>query len=108
VRELIDARRRAAGLSWTELAGRIGGPPARTLAALYGQHPLSAEEAARAAEILGLDAEQQQRLTEIPAQRIGPSFEIPADPTIYRFYEALGVYGERSAPSSTRSSATGS
>jgi cyanate lyase len=94
VRDLIDARRRAAGMTWTELATQIGGPPARTLAALYGQHPLTDDEAARAAELLELDAEQQQRLTEIPAQRIGSTFQIPADPTIYRFYEALGVYGE--------------
>ena len=66
LRTLIDSRRRAAGLSWTELVQRIGGPPARTLAALYGQHPLSAEEASRTAEILDLDADCRQQLTEIP------------------------------------------
>jgi cyanate lyase len=94
LRDLIDERRRSAGLTWTALAEQIGGPAAHTLAALFGQHPLSAEEADRAAEILGLDASQRGRLTEVPRARIGSSFEIPADPTIYRFYEALGVYGE--------------
>jgi cyanate lyase len=94
LRGFIDARRRAAGLTWTALAEQIGGPPAHTLAALFGQHPLLPERAARAAEILGLDDDQRVQLTEVPPARIGASFEIPADPTLYRFYEALGVYGE--------------
>ena len=93
VQERIDAARRAAGLSWTELADRIGGPRVRTVAALLGQHPLSSEQAARAAETLGLDAAQAERLTEIPRERIGARLEVPADPTLYRLFEALAVYG---------------
>ena len=91
--ESIDAARRAAGLSWTELAERVGGPRVHTVAALLGQHPLSSEQAGRVAEALGLEAEATARLTEIPNERIGSRFEVPADPTLYRFYEALGVYG---------------
>jgi len=91
--ESIDEARRAAGLSWTELAERVGGPRVHTVAALLGQHPLPPERAERAAEALGLEPEQTRCLTEIPPQRIGAQFEIPADPTLYRFYEALGVYG---------------
>ncbi len=91
--ESIDAARRAAGLSWTELAERTGGPRVHTVAALLGQHPLSADQARRAAEALGLDAEETRRLSEIPKERIGSRLEVPADPTLYRFYEALGVYG---------------
>lgn len=91
--ESVDAARRAAGLSWTELAERVGGPRVHTIAALLGQHPLSAEQARRAAAELGLDAEEAERLTEIPRERIGSRLEVPADPTLYRFYEALGVYG---------------
>jgi cyanate lyase len=93
MRESIDAARRAAGLSWAELAQRVGGPRVHTTAALLGQHPLSPEQARRTAEVLGLDAEETERLTEIPEERIGSRFEVPADPTLYRFYEALGVYG---------------
>ncbi len=91
--ERIDAARRAAGLSWTELAERVGGPRVHTTAALFGQHPLSAEQARRAADALGMDAEETERLIEIPRERIGSRFELPADPTLYRFYEALAVYG---------------
>jgi len=93
MRRSIDTARRAAGLSWTKLAERLGGPRVHTVAALLGQHPLSPEQAWRAAEALGLDAEEAERLTEIPRERIGSRFEVPADPTLYRFYEALGVYG---------------
>lgn len=89
----IDGARRAKGLTWTQLVAQIGGPPVHTLAALYGQHPLPAELAARAQEVLGLDDDVAERLTEIPAARIGAALTIPADPTLYRFYEALGVYG---------------
>ena len=94
LRDRIDDGRRAAGLTWTQVAEHVGGPPAHTLAALFGQHPLDPERAARAAELLGLSDEDRLRLTEIPRARIGSTFEIPADPTLYRFYEALGVYGE--------------
>jgi cyanate lyase len=91
--EVIDAARRASSLSWTELADRVGGPRLHTVAALLGQHPLSAEQARRAGEVLGLDAEVTAPLTEIPKERVGSRLEVPADPTLYRFYEALGVYG---------------
>jgi cyanate lyase len=89
----IDRRRRAAGLSWGELAEQIGGDPVRITSALLGQHPLAEEEAQRAVAVLGLGATAAARLSEIPASRIGDRLEIPADPTLYRFYEALGVYG---------------
>ena len=89
----IDRRRRAAGLSWRELAERVGGDPVLVTAALLGQHPLTEEQAARAGETLDLAAEEVEELTLIPAERIGPRLEIPADPTLYRFFEALGVYG---------------
>jgi cyanate lyase len=89
----IDRRRRAAGLSWRELAERVGGDPVLVTAALLGQHPLTEEQAARAGETLDLAADEVEELTLIPAERIGPRLEIPADPTLYRFFEALGVYG---------------
>lgn len=89
----IDRRRRAAGLSWRELAERVGGDPVLVTAALLGQHPLSQPQAERAGEALDLTAAEVAELTEIPAERIGPRLEIPADPTLYRFFEALGVYG---------------
>ena len=90
----IDHRRRAAGLSWRALAERVGGDPVLVTAALLGgQHPLSDEQAARAGEALDLSPDEIAELTEIPALRIGERLQIPADSTLYRFFEALGVYG---------------
>jgi cyanate lyase len=63
----IDARRRDVGLSWGALAERIGGDPVQVTAALLGQHPLAAEQAQRAAAVLGLAPAAAARLTEIPA-----------------------------------------
>jgi cyanate lyase len=93
LRAKIDGRRRDAGLTWRALAERAGGDPVHVTAALMGQHPLPEDQAQRAGEALGLSAGEIAELTRIPAERIGPRLEIPADPTLYRFYEALGVYG---------------
>ena len=93
LRAKIDRRRRDAGLTWRALAERIGGDPVWVTAALLGQHPLSEEQAQRTADTLDLAPEDILALTEIPPLRIGSRLETPADPTLYRFYEALGVYG---------------
>ncbi|MEJ7786245.1 MAG: cyanase [Solirubrobacteraceae bacterium] len=93
LRAKIDRRRRDAGLTWRALAERIGGDPVWVTAALLGQHPLSEEQAQRTGDTLDLAPEDIVALTEIPPSRIGSRLEIPADPTLYRFYEALGVYG---------------
>ena len=93
LRAEIERRRRDAGLSWAGLAEALGGDPVLITAALMGQHPLGEEQARRAIEVLGLPAESLAELTAIPPLRIGERLKIPADPTLYRFYEALGVYG---------------
>jgi len=93
LRAKIDRRRRDAGLTWRALAERVGGDPVWVTAALLGQHPLSEEQAQRTGDTLDLAPEDIVALTEIPPLRIGSRLEIPADPTLYRFYEALGVYG---------------
>lgn len=93
LRAKIDRRRRDAGLTWRALAENVGGDPVYITAALLGQHPLSEEQARRAGEALDLTPDEAAELSEIPTERIGARLEIPADPTLYRFYEALGVYG---------------
>ncbi len=93
LRAKIDRRRRDAGLTWRALAENVGGDPVYITAALLGQHPLSEEQARRAGEALDLTPDEAVELSEIPTERIGARLEIPADPTLYRFYEALGVYG---------------
>lgn len=80
------------GTSWRQIAEAIGRPPAWTVAALLGQHPMTAEQAAMVGELLDLGPDVVEALQQQPSRGSG-SQEIPTDPTIYRLYEALGVYG---------------
>ena len=89
----ILATKRAKGLSWKTIVAEIGGGTAVYLtAALMGQMKLRPEQAERAARLLGLDAEEQSLLQEIPYRGSMPT-AVPSDPLIYRFYELVQVYG---------------
>ncbi|MET7574287.1 cyanase [Streptomyces sp. NPDC005492] len=88
----IRLARRTKGVTWTELAERIGRPPVWTVAALFGQHALSATEADTVAEALGLSADDALEL-QLQPYRGTLDGGAPSDPTLYRFYEALSVYG---------------
>jgi cyanate lyase len=90
-RQLVAARL-AKGLTWQELADAIGKPVVWTTSALLGQHPIPAEDAKKLVDILGLDQSAVPVLAAVPI-RGGLLTAVPADPTIYRFYEALQVYG---------------
>ena len=79
------------GLSWTKIAESIGKDPVWTVAALLGQHPLPAADAATVASLLDLDDEAVAVLQMVPYR--GSDATMATDPTIYRFHEALAVYG---------------
>ncbi len=80
------------GLSWAEIAARLGHAPVWTCAALLGQMAMSAETAAKAGALLGLDDEEIETLQAIPYRGSLPAMP-PTDPLIYRFYELVMVYG---------------
>jgi cyanate lyase len=88
--ELVARARVRAGLSWAQLADAIGRPPVWTVAALLGQHPVPAAEAAKIGELLSLDPAVTEALTLQPCRG---QIDQSSDPTIYRFHEALAVYG---------------
>ena len=89
----ILATKRAKGLTWKTIVAEIGGGSAIYLtAALLGQMKLRPEQATRAAQLFGLEAEEQSLLQEIPYRGSLPSAP-PTDPLIYRFYELVQVYG---------------
>lgn len=89
--DLVVAARIRQGLSWSKLAEEIGAPVVWTTAALLGQHPMTAEQAQRACALLGLDDRVAESLRLQPSRGTDPA--TMADPTIYRFTEALAVYG---------------
>jgi cyanate lyase len=80
------------GLTWAQIAEAVGRPVAWTTSALLGQHPMSEQEASGAAALLELDQATEAALRLQPT-RGALDAPVPTDPTIYRFYEVLQVYG---------------
>ncbi|MEV0313670.1 cyanase [Nonomuraea fuscirosea] len=89
--EVVEAKMRK-DLSWQQLADVSGLSVAFTTAVLLGQHPLPEAAARAVAELLDLDEEAAVLLQTIPARGSIPG-GVPTDPTIYRFYEIVQVYG---------------
>jgi cyanate lyase len=92
ITQQIIAARLARGLTWQQLADAIGKPVVWTTAALLGQHPIPSEQGHKLVELLGIDASLVPVLAAVP-MRGGLPTAVPTDPTIYRFYEVLQVYG---------------
>ncbi|MEA2131228.1 MAG: cyanate lyase [Solirubrobacteraceae bacterium] len=88
---VLDAKREQ-GLSFADLAEGVGADRVWLTAALLGQHPLSAEQAAKVAELLRLPGDATAALQEIPLRGSLDAVP-PADPTIYRLQEIVQVYG---------------
>ena len=79
-------------LTYAQIAEGTGLSEAFVTAALLGQHPLPAPAAEVVGKKLGLDKDAIALLQTIPVRgSLGGS--VPADPTIYRFYEMIQVYG---------------
>lgn len=89
--ELVVAARIRKKLSWADVAAEIDAPLVWTVAALLGQHPMTATQADKVCALLELDGPVSESLQRQPSRGIDPA--ALADPTIYRFQEALAVYG---------------
>jgi cyanate lyase len=92
ITEKIVIARLQKGVSWQQLADAIDKPVVWTTAALLGQHPIPAELGKVLVEMLSLDESVVPVLASVP-MRGGLPTAVPTDPTIYRFYEVLQVYG---------------
>jgi cyanate lyase len=90
--EEILAAKRLRGVSWAELAERLDAPVEWATAALLGQFPLDETQARAVTEALGLHEDAIPELTAAP-MRGGLDDAVPTDPTIYRLYEIVQVYG---------------
>ena len=89
--ELIMEAKISKKLTWEEIAAAVGAHPVWVTSALLGQNSMSAEQAVKAVEILGLTDEVAVALQQCPMK--GTSTIVPTDPLIYRFYEIMQVYG---------------
>ncbi|MDB2162488.1 cyanase [Citrobacter farmeri] len=79
-------------LTFAQLADGTGLSEAFVTAALLGQHALPADAARLVGEKLALDSDAILLLQTIPL-RGSIDDRVPTDPTMYRFYEMLQVYG---------------
>ena len=88
----VRESRRRAGTTWAEIAEHVDRPLLWTVAALLGSHPVPADVAVEAVRLLLEGDDGVLVEVEQPADRLNGD-SLRADPTIYRFYELLDVYG---------------
>lgn len=89
--EEIMAAKKSAGLGWETLAEKVGLAPVFLTSACLGMNSLKKEYADALCETLKLPSEVSTALQEFPHKSWDKA--VPTDPVIYRFYEAIGVYG---------------
>ncbi|MBI4246201.1 MAG: helix-turn-helix domain-containing protein [Candidatus Rokubacteria bacterium] len=90
--QAIRSARAARGISYDDLAKKIGTKDATYIAAaLHGQHRLNAEEAKKLAEAVGVSVEVASVTTAMPLRT---DFPLTTDPFKYRLMELVGVYGD--------------
>ena len=88
---ILEAKR-AKGLTFGEIADKVGRHVMWTTSALMGQATMEADEAAVVAGLLDLGPEVAASLQECPTK--GSLEEtVPVDPLIYRLHEITQVYG---------------
>ncbi|HEY0822413.1 MAG TPA: cyanase [Ramlibacter sp.] len=92
VTEKIIAAKVARGLTWDEVARRVGRSREWTTALCLGQMTATAEQAQALAGIFGLDEEEQRWLQVVPSKG-SLATAVPTDPLVYRWYEIVSVYG---------------
>jgi cyanate lyase len=93
--KILDAKQKKK-LTWEAIANVAGRHKIWTTAALLGQHPMSAEEAEKVVKLLGLgEGDAQEVATALQQFPLRGALDaaVPVDPTIYRFYELIQVYG---------------
>ena len=89
--QILEAKQKK-GLTFEQIAGAVRRHKVWATAALYGQAPMSRDEAEAAVKILGLGPDVAEALQQIPTKGSLES-TVPVDPLIYRFHEITQVYG---------------
>lgn len=91
ITEKLLSAKKDKSLSFADLAIELGKDEIWVAAVIYRQASASIEEATKIVDLLGLQSNVVNELTECPTKGLGPV--VPTDPLVYRFYEILQVYG---------------
>ena len=91
VTALILSAKKQAGMTWEQIADKIGMSPVWTHSAAMGMNAFPPEKAKLMVAALGLPQGAESLLVESPTKIWTQA--VPTDPCIYRFYEIVGVYG---------------
>ncbi|RYL93374.1 cyanase [Sporolactobacillus sp. THM7-4] len=91
--DLILKAKEKKGLTFAQIAEAAGCSEVYCTAAIYGQQTLNEQQAKAVTDLLELSSEVETKLKTIPFR--GTNFSMPpTDPTIYRLYELVLVYGD--------------
>lgn len=88
---LANRARTRRRLTWNEIALALDRPLVWTVAAILGKHPMSEADAITVSTLLELDDDVIEAFQLQPSRMADEG--AATDPTIYRFHEALHVYG---------------
>ena len=91
VTAMILSAKRTTGMTWEEIADKIGMSPVWTHSSAMGMNAMPKDKAEALTQVMGLPQEAAIVLTESPTKIWEQA--VPTDPCIYRLYEIVGVYG---------------
>jgi cyanate lyase len=92
VTDLIAFRKLKKGVTWAEVAKKVGQSKEWTTAACLGQMQMTKKQAEAVGRLFALPEEAVLLLQSVPYKGSLPT-AVPTDPLIYRWYEIVNVYG---------------
>jgi cyanate lyase len=92
VRDMLLQAKEQKSLTWSQLAEKIGRSPVYTAQLVYGYGQTTAQEADVLLNVLDLPEELKPILMKVPHRQPAQPWP-PTDPFVYRFYEAIMLYG---------------
>ena len=92
VTKMILSTKVSKGIKWADVAREVGLSKEWVTAGCLGQMTFTKEQAGTVGRIFGLSDEAVAWLQIVP-NRGSLSTAVPTDPTIYRWYELVNVYG---------------
>ena len=92
VTELIIETKVRQGITWAQVAERVGLSKEWVTAGCLGQMTFTAAQAGVVGEVFELPDEAVRWLQVVPYKGSLPT-SVPTDPLIYRFHELVSVYG---------------